>query len=86
VATTKQLIAMNKPRIRGPAIVLGLTTSITAYAIFYSHFQQVRDKKVMREGVARDKERIRLKRKEQQLMQQQQQREGVLDSGGDSAR
>ena len=46
---------MNKPRIRGPAIVLGLTTSITAYAIFYSHFQQVRDKKVMREGVARDK-------------------------------
>jgi hypothetical protein len=76
---------MNKPRIRGPAIVLGLTTSITAYAIFYSHFQQVRDKKVMREGVARDKERIRLKRKEQQLMQQQQ-REGVSDSGGDSAR
>ena len=76
---------MNKPRIRGPAIVLGLTTSITAYAIFYSHFQQVRDKKVMREGVARDKERIRLKRKEQQLMQQQQEREGVSESG-DSAR
>eukprot|EP00986_Skeletonema_menzelii_P015681 scaffold12374_cov85-Skeletonema_menzelii.AAC.1 len=70
---------MNKPRIRGgPAIVLGLTTSITAYAIFYSHFQQVRDKKVMREGVARDKERIRLKRKEQQLMQQQ--KEGVIES------
>ena len=70
---------MNKPRIRGPAIVLGLTTSITAYAIFYSHFQQVRDKKVMREGVARDKERIRLKRQEQKLMQQQE-REGVIES------
>lgn len=73
---------MNKPRIRGPAIVLGLTTSITAYAIFYSHFQQVRDKKVMREGVARDKERIRLKRKEQQQLMQQQ-KEGVIDSSGD---
>ena len=70
---------MSKPRIRGPAIVLGLTTSITAYAIFYSHFQQVRDKKVMREGVARDKERIRLKRQEQKLMQQQE-REGVIES------
>ena len=70
---------MNKPRIRGPAIVLGLTTSITAYAIFYSHFQQFRDKKVMREGVARDKERIRLKRQEQKLMQQQE-REGVIES------
>ena len=70
---------MNKPRIRGPAIVLGLTTSMTAYAIFYSHFQQVRDKKVMREGVARDKERIRLKRQEQKLMQQQE-REGVIES------
>lgn len=32
----------------------------------------------MREGVARDKERIRLKRKEQQLMQQQ--KEGVIES------
>eukprot|EP00574_Skeletonema_japonicum_P002869 CAMPEP_0201717950 /NCGR_PEP_ID=MMETSP0593-20130828/3583_1 /ASSEMBLY_ACC=CAM_ASM_000672 /TAXON_ID=267983 /ORGANISM="Skeletonema japonicum, Strain CCMP2506" /LENGTH=64 /DNA_ID=CAMNT_0048208127 /DNA_START=107 /DNA_END=301 /DNA_ORIENTATION=- len=60
-------------------MVLGLTTSITAYAIFYSHFQQVRDKKVMREGVARDKERIRLKRKEQQQLMQQQ-KEGVIDS------
>jgi hypothetical protein len=73
---------MNKPRIRGPTVVLGLTTSITAYAIFYSHFQQVRDKKVMREGVERDKERIRLKRKEQQ--QQQHQREEVIDSGEDN--
>ena len=76
---------MNKPRIRGPAVVLGLTTSITAYAIFYSHFQQVRDKKVMREGVERDKERIRLKRKDQQQQQQQQQHQReVIDSGEDN--
>eukprot|EP00581_Thalassiosira_minuscula_P028616 CAMPEP_0183755776 /NCGR_PEP_ID=MMETSP0739-20130205/4516_1 /TAXON_ID=385413 /ORGANISM="Thalassiosira miniscula, Strain CCMP1093" /LENGTH=68 /DNA_ID=CAMNT_0025992763 /DNA_START=71 /DNA_END=274 /DNA_ORIENTATION=- len=54
---------MNLPRIpRGPAIVLGVTSSITLYAIFYSHFQQVRDKAVMRAGVERDKERMRLKK------------------------
>ena len=70
---------MNKPRIRGPAVVLGITTTITACAIFYSHFQQVRDKKVMRAGVDRDKERIRLKRK-------QQREEGAIDSGGSATR
>jgi len=47
---------------KGPAIVLGITTSVTLYAIFYSHFQQVRDKAVMRAGVDRDKERMRAKR------------------------
>lgn len=46
---------------KGPAIVMGLVSSATLYAIFYSHFQQVRDKAVMRAGVERDKERIRLR-------------------------
>ena len=56
---------MSRPQIpRGPIIVLGVTTSITLYAIFYSHFQQVRDKAAMRAGVERDKERMRLKRQE----------------------
>ena len=54
------------PKIRAPAIVLGITSSVTLYAIFYSHFQQVRDKQVMRAGVERDKERIRLKKKEKE--------------------
>ena len=55
---------MNIPKVpRGPAIVLGITTSITFYAVFYSHYQQVRNKSVMRAGVERDKERIRLKKK-----------------------
>lgn len=45
---------------KGPAIVMGIVSSATLYAIFYSHFQQVRDKAVMRAGVDRDKERIRL--------------------------
>jgi len=47
----------------GPAIALGLTTTVTLSAIFYSHFAQVRDKAAMRAGVERDRERIRLKRK-----------------------
>ena len=59
---------MNSPRIpRGPAVVLGVTTSVTLYAIFYSHFQQVQDKAVMRAGVERDKERIRLKKEERRI-------------------
>ena len=58
---------MNPPRIpRGPAVVLGVVTSATLYAIFYSHFQQVRDKAVMRAGVERDKERMRLKKRQQE--------------------
>jgi PET assembly of cytochrome c oxidase, mitochondrial len=48
---------------RGPAIVLGLTCVVTLGAIIYSHYSQVRDRQVMREGVERDKERLRLKRK-----------------------
>lgn len=70
---------MNPPRIpKGPAIVLGLTSSITLYAIFYSHFQQVRDKAVMRAGVERDKERMRLRRKQ---MIQEQEEQQALEGG-----
>jgi hypothetical protein len=53
---------MNNPRIsRGPVAVLGITSSITLYAIYYSHFQQVQDKAMMRAEVGRDKERMRRK-------------------------
>ena len=41
---------------KGPAVALALTSSITLYAIFYSHYSQVSEKEVMRAGVARDKE------------------------------
>ena len=54
---------MKGPIPRGPAIVLGLTTGVTISAIIYSHYSQVRDKAVMREGVVRDKERMRMKRR-----------------------
>ena len=48
---------------KGPVVALALTSSVTLYAIFYSHYSQVSEKEVMRAGVARDKERLRLNRK-----------------------
>jgi hypothetical protein len=47
---------------RGPKIIVGFTTLATLSAIVYSHYSQIRDKSVMRAGVERDKERMRLKR------------------------
>ena len=53
----------SKPQIpRGPKIIVGLTSLATLTAIIYSHYSQVRDRSVMRAGVERDKERMRLKR------------------------
>lgn len=45
---------------RAPIIVMSTVITITACSIYYSHYQQVRDKAVMREGVMRDKERLRV--------------------------
>ncbi|GAX26819.1 hypothetical protein FisN_9Lu099 [Fistulifera solaris] len=55
----------------GPAVALMVTVSAAASAVFYSHYAQVRDKAVMREGVERDKERVRMMRQKQQQQQQQ---------------
>jgi hypothetical protein len=55
----------------GPAMVLGLTTVAAVGAIIYSHDSQVRERQVMRAGVERDKERLRLKRHHQNEEQQQ---------------
>ncbi len=55
----------------GPKIVFGVSTVATLGAIFYSHYSQVRDKEAMKEGVRRDKERIKMKR----LMKKRQQME-----------
>ena len=57
-------------KLLGPKIALGITSGITLGAIIYSHYSQVRDKRVMREGVERDKERIKIKKK---LKKQQEQ-------------
>jgi len=48
----------------GPAITIGIVTLFTIGAIGYSHYTQVRDKAVMREGVERDKERLRARRRQ----------------------
>ena len=49
----------------GAAKAFGTVTFLALGAIVYSHYSQVRDKNVMRAGVERDKERLRMKRKQQ---------------------
>ncbi len=48
----------------GAAVAIGLTSLAAIGAIIYSHVSQVEDRKVMRAGVERDKERLRAKRLE----------------------
>lgn len=55
----------------GAAVVLGITSAATIGAIYYSHYSQERDRRVMREGVERDKERLAWKRQQQQQDSQQ---------------
>lgn len=63
------------PKRSGPAIAILFTVSIATGAVYYSHYAQSRDKAVMREGVERDKERIRMIRRKQKLLQQQKQQQ-----------
>lgn len=61
----------------GSAIAMAITSLAAIGAIVYSHTSQVEERKGMREGVERDKERLRQKRRmermhmEQEQMQQQ---------------
>jgi hypothetical protein len=59
-----------------PAITMALVVSVSIGAVVYSHYAQVRDKAVMKAGVERDKERLRMgraqKRREGKSEQQQQ--------------
>ena len=48
----------------GAAVAIGFTSLAAIGAILYSHISQVEDRKVMRAGVERDKERLRAKRLE----------------------
>lgn len=57
----------------GPVLAVGLTTSICVGAMIFSHYAQVREKKDMRAGVERDKERLRIKREQQLFKKQHQQ-------------
>ena len=58
----------------GAAYTIGFTTIAAIGAIIYSHQSQVNERKVMRAGVERDKERIRQKRL---LQKAENQRENV---------
>ena len=55
-----------KNAIRGPFIALTIRMAFCGGAILYSHYAQVRDKEEMRDGVRRDKERLRIKRQKRQ--------------------
>eukprot|EP00934_Nitzschia_sp_Nitz4_P000695 Nitzschia sp. Nitz4//scaffold202_size38995//3001//3204//NITZ4_007625-RA/size38995-processed-gene-0.43-mRNA-1//-1//CDS//3329541363//695//frame0 len=55
----------------GPAVVMGLTTAAAIGAIIYSHVAQVDERKAMREGVERDKERLRQERRMRRLQEQE---------------
>ena len=68
---------MSGPRILprgGAAVAIGFTTIAAVGAIIYSHVSQVEDRKVMRAGVERDKERLRMKRLERKQREQEQNR------------
>jgi hypothetical protein len=47
-------------------IVMGVTISCTIGAILYAHFEPIESKRVMREGVHRDKERLKKKKLERE--------------------
>ena len=55
----------------GAAVAMGLASLTAVGAIVYNHVSQVEERKVMRAGVERDKERLRQKRLERQLDQQE---------------
>jgi hypothetical protein len=48
----------------GPAVAMVVVVSAALSAVVYAHYSQVRDKAVMRAGVERDKERLRLTRQQ----------------------
>jgi hypothetical protein len=53
---------------RTPAATFAAVVGVASGAVYYSHYQQVRDKTVMKEGVVRDRERVSRKRKEQRKL------------------
>ena len=52
--------------LRGPLIVMGFTVSCTIGAMWYAYSEPIESKRVMREGVHRDKERLKRKREERE--------------------
>jgi predicted MarR family transcription regulator len=67
----KEIMASFLPKGRAAKVVVG-TTFAAIGAVVYSHYAQVRDRQVMRAGVERDRERLRIKRQERKLQEKQQ--------------
>ena len=59
------------PTARPPLVTMLVVLFISSSAIVYTHYSQVRDKRIMRAGVARDKERLKITRDRQNQQQQQ---------------
>jgi hypothetical protein len=59
----------------GPAVAVVVAVTAFASAVGYSHYQQVRDKAVMKAGVERDRERLRMLRDQRKRERQQQRQE-----------
>ena len=55
----------------GAAIAMGAAVSMTIGAVIYSHYAQVRDKAVMKAGVERDRERLKILKEKRRLERQQ---------------
>jgi PET assembly of cytochrome c oxidase, mitochondrial len=58
------------PTKKGPVIVMVSVVTISIGAVLYSHYAQIRDETVMKAGVERDKERLRIKLQKLQKQQQ----------------
>ena len=61
------------PGIGSAQVTMGVVVLGSLSAIAYSHYSQVRDRNIMKEGVQRDKERVKRIRKEQKDRERQQQ-------------
>jgi hypothetical protein len=59
---SKQRLLSILPR-GGAAVTLAMTSTLLIGSVAYNNYAQVRDKAVMRAGVDRDKERLRMIRK-----------------------
>lgn len=55
------------PRGRGPLLTFVAVVGASVGAVGYSHYAQIRDKNAMKEGVERDKERVRMMRRKMKL-------------------
>ncbi|CAH0475085.1 unnamed protein product [Peronospora belbahrii] len=56
-----------------PVLVFSCLCAGTTYAVYYAHYQQITEKKTMRQGVINDIKRDRIKQRAMQQQQQEQQ-------------